>query len=61
MSDLRSAGWTQKMLAERTGAAQATIADLARGATREPGYALGKSLAELHKRIVRARAAAAAE
>ncbi len=48
LEDLRARGWTQVKLAERIGCAQASISDLARGATTDPGYRFGEALLALH-------------
>jgi transcriptional regulator with XRE-family HTH domain len=47
LSDLKDLGLTQMQIAERCACAQTTISDLATGATKQPGYAIGASLLAL--------------
>lgn len=61
LGELQAAGWTQQQIAERVGSSQAAISDLRSGETKNPSYALGTALVNLHKirarRLVMARTA----
>ncbi len=47
LARLAAAKLTQVQIAERCGVSQSTISDLARGATKSPGFELGMKLREL--------------
>lgn len=47
LADLDAAGFTQAAIAARCGVAQSTVSDLARGATKSPGFDFGQRLIEL--------------
>ena len=64
IGELMAAGVTQEQLAERCGAAQSTISDLHRGATRTPSYTLGAAIVACHAALppkVQTQPTAAAE
>jgi transcriptional regulator with XRE-family HTH domain len=51
LEDLKDAGWSQSRIAERCGVAQATVSELARGVTGEPGFGFGDALRKLHTEV----------
>jgi transcriptional regulator with XRE-family HTH domain len=58
LEDLSAAGWSQAQIAERCGAAQTTVSELARGVTLDPRYGFGAALQKLHAEVTeQARAA----
>lgn len=48
LQDLRSRGWTQKLIATEINASQAAISDISTGKTKEPAYSMGRALELLH-------------
>jgi transcriptional regulator with XRE-family HTH domain len=48
LQELKAAGWSQAMIAERCKVGQATVSELARGVTVEPGFTFGDALRNLH-------------
>lgn len=48
LKELDDAGFTQTRIAAHCGVAQSTVSDLARGASKEPSFAFGAKLVELH-------------
>jgi predicted XRE-type DNA-binding protein len=49
IADIQKRGLSQAQIAQACGCAQATISDLAKGATTEPRHALGEALLKLIK------------
>lgn len=50
ITDIMAAGITQPQIAKQCGCSQATVSELATGATSQPRYSLGAALLVLHKR-----------
>jgi len=46
-------GLTQAQIAQRVGYSQVSVSELENGKTKEPGYAIGRSLIDLHRRARR--------
>jgi transcriptional regulator with XRE-family HTH domain len=46
-------GMTQVQIAHRVGISQTSVSELENGKTKEPGYAIGRSLVDLHRRARR--------
>jgi transcriptional regulator with XRE-family HTH domain len=51
ISDLRTAGWTQAAIGTAVGLSQPAIADLEAGRRKQPRWAAGDALLELHARV----------
>ena len=58
ISELKSLGYTQPMVAEECGCAQSTVSDLAKGNTEDPRHSTGEALRAL---LIRARKEAKAK
>lgn len=59
LAELKRAGLTQSEIAQRVGAPQSVISVLSTGKFRNPSFAVGFALVELHKKQVRKTARAA--
>lgn len=51
VAELDAAGYTQAAIATHCGVAQSTVSDLARGATKSPGFEFGRKLIELRDSV----------
>lgn len=49
LSEISSAGATQKETADFCGCSQSTISELSRGEIKEPGFSIGKKLIEFYE------------
>ena len=52
LQDLTEIGQTQVQIAERCGAAQSTVSELARGRIKSPSFELGTKLVALHAELI---------
>lgn len=58
IDELKAAGFTQELIADRVGCSQNAISELRLGYTKQPFYPLGAALIDLHKRKCRKSAKA---